>query len=229
MPEPTRRHSRTMDSTFTWQVSPFVFGGEPFLLVIQHDRKRQSAATLDEAVRLIGAAAPSPAACSRARVSGSAAVEDGRRREALRMRGLDAEEAIHSVDDNNFTGRFEAGVEFMSNASHVRFVLVSDPSAPAVTWKPIAHRLDADLHRNSRTKPPPRHRRYKWSWSITPSNSTSPMNAQHDESGVERSVAAHAAGIEQRPRRKDGAPGCSCIHGEKTRPLPCSVSPIRSG
>lgn len=132
-------------NAFTALVSPAVAGAEPFLLVIRHDREREAAATLDEAVRLIGPAAPSPAAWSRARASGVAAVEDGRRRDALQRRWLAAEEAIRSVGDIYFTGRFDAGVEFMANASRVRFVLAGEPSAPVVTWKPIAHRLDADL------------------------------------------------------------------------------------
>lgn len=134
-------------NTFTALVSPAVAGAEPFLLVIRHDRDREAAVTLDEAVRLIGPTAPSPAAWSRARVSGVAAVEDGRRRDALRTRWLAAEEAIRSVGNIYFAGRFDAGVEFMANASRVRFVLAGEPSAPVVTWKPIAHRLDADLKR----------------------------------------------------------------------------------
>jgi len=132
-------------NAFTTLVSPVVSGVESVLLVIRHDREREAAATLDEAVRLIGPGAPSPAAWSRARVSGVAAAEDGRRREAVRKRWQSAEDAIRSAGDIYVTGRSEAGVEFMANASRVRFLLAGEPSAPVVTWKPIAHRLDDDL------------------------------------------------------------------------------------
>lgn len=132
-------------NAFTSLVSPVAAGVEPILLVIRHDREREAAATLDEAVRLIGPGAPSPAAWSRARVSGVAAAEDGRRREAIRRRWQSAEDAVRGTDDLYVTGRSEAGVEFMANASRVRFLLAGEPSAPVVTWRPIAHRLDDDL------------------------------------------------------------------------------------
>ncbi|MGU3560743.1 hypothetical protein [Methylobacterium radiotolerans] len=78
-------------------------------------------------------------------MSGVAAAEDGRRREAIRRRWQSAEDAVRAAGDLYVTGRSEAGVEFMANASRVRFMLAGEQSAPVVTWRSIAHRLDEDL------------------------------------------------------------------------------------
>lgn len=134
-------------NAFTSLLSPVPAGAGPFLLVVRHDRERERASTLDEAVRLAGPVRPSSAAWSRARASSAGAAEDARRRQSLATRWRAAQDVVLSLGDAFVTGMDEAGLEFMSNGTRARFVLGGPPEAPALSWSRIVHRLDPDLAR----------------------------------------------------------------------------------
>ena len=134
-------------NAFTSLLSPQHSGTGPFLLVVRHDRERERASTLDEAVQLIGPARPSSSAWSRVRASSAGAAEDARRRQALSTRWRAAQDVVLALGDAYVTGMDEAGVEFMSNARQARFVLGGSAEAPVLSWSCIAHRLDPELAR----------------------------------------------------------------------------------
>ena len=134
-------------NAFTSLLSPQHSGTGPFLLVVRHDRERERASTLDEAVRLIGPARPSSSAWSRVRASSAGAAEDARRRQALSARWRAAQDVVMALGDAYVTGMDEAGVEFMSNGTRARFVLGGSAEAPVLSWSRITHRLDPDLAR----------------------------------------------------------------------------------
>lgn len=134
-------------NAFTSLLSPQHPATPPFLLVVRHDRERERAATLDEAVRLTGSARPSSAAWSKARASSAGAAEDARRRQTLSTRWRAAQDVVLTLGDAYVTGMDEAGVEFISTGTRARFVLGGPPEAPVLSWSRIAHRLDPDLAR----------------------------------------------------------------------------------